>query len=110
MCSRPVFAKAIARCATRCRAGATSLRAADVRVIAATNKPLAEQVAVGRFREDLFYRLNVVNMNLPPLARRREDIPLLSQHFIERVNAQRGTHVQGFPKRRCSGWTTVSTS
>lgn len=75
--------------------GGTQLLRADVRVIAATNQPLAQQVALGRFREDLFYRLNVVRIDLPPLTQRREDIPLLVQHFVERFNAQRGSRVRG---------------
>ena len=75
--------------------GATRLIPADVRVIAATNQSLQQQVAVGRFREDLFYRLNVVKLQLPPLAQRREDIPLLVQHFIDQLNTQQGTRVQG---------------
>ncbi len=75
--------------------GATQSVQSDVHVIAATNKSLRQQMARGLFREDLFYRLNVVKLELPPLARRREDIPLLVQHFIEHYNAQRGTHVRG---------------
>ena len=55
----------------------------NVRVIAATNKSLEEQVKQGRFREDLFYRLNVVRMSLPPLRERREDIKPLAQHFLD---------------------------
>ena len=74
--------------------GATNTIKADVRVIVATNKPLAEQVALGRFREDLFYRLDVVKIDLPPLAERREDIPLLVQHFIGHFNAKLGTNVR----------------
>ena len=74
--------------------GATSTIKADIRVIVATNKPLAEQVALGRFREDLFYRLNVVKIDLPPLAERREDIPLLIQHLIGQFNAKLGTNVR----------------
>ncbi len=66
----------------------------NVRVIAATNKPLAEQVARGVFREDLFYRLNVVRITLPPLADRREDIPLLISHFIRQLNAELGKRVE----------------
>jgi len=66
--------------------GATRSETADVRVIVATNKDLVEQMRKGAFREDLYYRINVVRIELPPLRRRLEDIPLLAQQFIERLN------------------------
>ncbi len=64
------------------RVGSTRDRASDVRVIAATNRNLAEDVASGRFRADLFYRLNVISLHVPPLRQRREDIPALVGHFL----------------------------
>src|ERR1051325_4529049 len=64
------------------RVGSTRDREADVRVIAATNRNLAEDVTSGRFRADLFYRLNVISLHVPPLRHRREDIPALTEHFL----------------------------
>ena len=78
--------------------GATQTVKADVRIIAATNKKLNELVARGIFREDLYYRLNVVKISLPPLAQRREDIPLLVEHFIRRFNGRTGKNIQGLSR------------
>jgi PAS domain S-box-containing protein len=75
--------------------GATRSETADVRVIAATNKDLAEQMRRGLFREDLYYRVNVVRVELPPLRRRKEDIPLLVDQFITRFNRLQQKAVQG---------------
>jgi PAS domain S-box-containing protein len=72
------------------RVGESTPRKADVRIIAATNKDLREKVKAGEFREDLYYRLNVVEVALPPIRDRREDIPLLVDHFIKRLNAKLG--------------------
>lgn len=65
----------------------------DVRIVSATNRDLAEQVKVGNFREDLFYRLNVFPIEVPPIRERQEDIPALVRHFIARFNAQEGKSV-----------------
>jgi DNA-binding NtrC family response regulator len=68
--------------------GATQWRTVDLRVIAATHRDLRAEIAAGRFREDLYYRLNVVSIHLPPLRARMDDVPLLAQFFLELVQAQ----------------------
>jgi DNA-binding NtrC family response regulator len=74
--------------------GSSRVRRADVRVLSATNVDVAAEVAAGRFREDLLYRLNTVEIRLPPLRERREDIPLLAAHFLERQAARYGRSVR----------------
>jgi two-component system response regulator GlrR len=76
--------------------GATQTVAVDLRVMSATHRDLDAAMAEGQFREDLYYRLNVVSLRLPPLAERREDIPLLAKHFLDRLGAKYGKRVSGF--------------
>jgi DNA-binding NtrC family response regulator len=75
------------------RVGGSDEVSVDVRVIAATRVNLREEVAAGRFRDDLFYRLNVINVRIPPLRERREDIPLLAHAFVERLSKELGKDV-----------------
>jgi PAS domain S-box-containing protein len=79
--------------------GSTKSERADVRIVAATNKNLEELVQQGLFREDLYYRINIVTLFLPPLRSRKEDIPLLVEHFIRRFNSLRGKEIQGLSPR-----------
>ena len=78
------------------RVGGNEVIKIDVRVIAATNKNLLEEIDTGRFRDDLFYRLNVINLNVPPLRERREDIPLLAHHFLTMFSEKNNKQIQGF--------------
>src|SRR5262245_60475878 len=75
------------------RVGGLEEMQADIRVIAATNQDLAKLVSEGRFREDLFYRINVIGIHLPPLRERREDIPIIADHFLAKFNEQMGKSI-----------------
>ncbi len=80
------------------RVGGNELVRADVRIISATNKDLKKAVASGQFREDLYYRLNVVNIELPPLRERREDILLLAGHFLRKFTQENQKELSGFSR------------
>ena len=81
------------------RVGGEEVIAVDVRLIAATNRDLLKEIAAGRFREDLFYRLNVVTLRVPPLRERIEDIPLLAQNFLVRFAEKNHKAIKGFTPR-----------
>jgi two-component system response regulator AtoC len=78
------------------RLGGTQAIPINARIVAATNRELEEQLAEGTFREDLYYRLNVIRINVPPLRERRGDIPALAGFFVEKLNRQMGRKVRGF--------------
>ncbi len=78
------------------RLGETRVRHVDVRVISATNKNLRDLIDEGEFREDLFYRLNTISVELPPLRHRRSDIPLLAHHFLDKFAVKKRSHIRGF--------------
>lgn len=77
------------------RVGGEKTLSVDVRIISATNKNLKEEITNGNFREDLFYRLNVVNIDVPPLRERKEDIPLLATAFLKEFNKENGKNIEG---------------
>ncbi|NNG47966.1 MAG: sigma 54-interacting transcriptional regulator, partial [Deltaproteobacteria bacterium] len=77
------------------RVGGTQLIPVNSRIIAATNRELKKAIEEEKFREDLYYRLNVISVNLPPLRERKEDVPLLVEHFLERFNIEMGKNVEG---------------
>ncbi len=81
------------------RVGGIRTLKSDVRIIAATNKDLNAEVAAGRFRADLFYRLNVYPITVPPLRKRRDDIPLLVEHFISHIAPRIGKHIESVPRK-----------
>lgn len=78
------------------RVGGEETVSVDVRIVAATNRNLEQEIRNGNFREDLYYRLNVVHIEVPPLRERKEDIPLLISSFIDTFNQEDGRHVEGF--------------
>ena len=78
------------------RVGGEETMEADVRVLAATNLDLAKEVEAGRFRDDLYYRLNVISIHLPSLSERKEDIPLLYKHFLQKYNLKEGKEIDSF--------------
>jgi two-component system response regulator PilR (NtrC family) len=91
------------------RVGGTSDRRVDVRILAATNRRLEDEVAAGRFREDLYYRLNVIQLELPPLRDRMEDLPLLVHHFVEKFARElakpvRGISEEAMARLRAHAW------
>jgi NtrC-family two-component system response regulator AlgB len=87
------------------RVGETQTRACNVRILAATNRDLEVEIAAGRFREDLFYRLNVIEVTVPPLRQRKADILPLAEHLLQFFARQNGKHVAGFsdPVREAIG-------
>lgn len=80
------------------RVGGNSTRSVDVRIIATTNRAIEEEVSAGRFREDLYHRLNVLRLDMPPLRARREDVPSLTTHFVNRFRTEASVMLRGFSK------------
>ena len=80
------------------RLGSSKTIKVDVRIVATTNRNLEEEIAAGRFRKDLYYRLNVFPITVPPLRQRKEDIPLMVQAFVERYARKLGKQITSIPK------------
>ena len=78
-----------------------------MRVIASTNKDLEEEISKGNFREDLFYRLNVIPFFVPPLRERKEDVPLLARHFLKEFSAPTGGDHEKLPTRPFIPWRAI---
>jgi len=81
------------------RVGSPAVRRADVRIVAATNRDLKELMVSGPFREDLYYRLSMVEIRIPPLADRKEDLPILERYFIDKFSADYGKKIHGITQR-----------
>ena len=81
------------------RVGGEKTIEVDVRIIAATNRNMEDEVKAGRFREDLYYRLNVIRIGIPPLRERKEDIPILMTEFLKKFAAENGRTIKGFDSR-----------
>ena len=88
------------------RVGGVRRISVDIRVITATNKNLVDYISAGKFRADLFYRINIVSLNLPPLRERPQDIPLLVEHFINKYNKRYNKAVSGASEAVLAVWTT----
>ena len=88
--------------------GASQSIQVDVRIVSATHRDLDAAMEAGQFREDLYYRLNVVTLTLPPLSARREDIPLLANHFLQRLSTKYGKRLSGFAPEALKALTTAA--